>query len=65
MAKEIFTDAEEIVPAYLHITDDGRKVGFKFCILKMDHEGDMPILTSITAKDEHSKYSIELPRNNK
>ncbi|MEM0479970.1 MAG: hypothetical protein QXR94_01015, partial [Candidatus Nitrosocaldus sp.] len=61
-AKRLFPDTDDILPAYLHITDEEGEVSFNFCTLKMDYRDGMPVLTSLTAKDT---YSIKISRNNK
>ncbi|MEM2923809.1 MAG: hypothetical protein QXI69_01635 [Candidatus Nitrosocaldus sp.] len=62
VAKRLFPDTDDILPAYLHITDEEGEVSFNFCTLKMDYRDGMPVLTSLTAKDT---YSIKISRNNK
>lgn len=59
LAKKLFGDNADIIPAYLHIIDYSTSVRMNFCILDMDYKDDMPILLSIRPKQA---YYIEIER---
>ncbi|MFN4336024.1 MAG: hypothetical protein ACK4FV_00355 [Candidatus Nitrosocaldus sp.] len=59
VAKMIFPEADEIIPAYLYIADMEGNVSFDFCTFKMDYRDGMPVLTSITT---NGVYYIKISR---
>jgi len=58
-ARSLFTDNIEIIPAYLRIMDDGYNIKFQFCTLRIEYEGELPILVSLSP---WNAYSIDIKR---
>ncbi len=59
VARSLLTDNIEIIPAYLRIMDDGDDIKFQFCTLRMEYEGELPILVSLSPCNS---YLIDIKR---
>ncbi|WP_415280815.1 hypothetical protein [Candidatus Nitrososphaera sp. FF02] len=59
LSRKLFPDLP-VRLAYLRIEDRESLVRFLFCLLTTDFEGEVPVLTSITAE---KSYSLTLPRS--